>query len=181
MFQIYNSRNILYSILLQIKRQRVRMVHQFKMTKPTFDPSRNKLNQTDGSKNNTVYQKPKIMPPQYYYKLLGLVSSATSQQIKAAYYKLAKKFHPDASLPPQAATKFQEISNAYNILSNDLKRQQYDQLGYIIDDVKATKSIGSKGTVVSGNLEKYRPTKNGEFSNTAFMIVGHFLFQSRST
>jgi len=65
-----------------------------------------------------------------FYKTLGVNKSASAKEIKKAYYQQAKKYHPDANKDdPGAAKKFQQISEAYECLSDPGKRQQYDQLG----------------------------------------------------
>ncbi|WCJ40528.1 Chaperone protein DnaJ [Euphorbia peplus] len=64
-----------------------------------------------------------------YYATLGVPKSASSKDIKAAYRKLARKFHPDVNKEPGATEKFKEISNAYQVLSDDKKRALYDQYG----------------------------------------------------
>jgi curved DNA-binding protein len=65
-----------------------------------------------------------------YYKLLGLKKDATSDEIKKAYRKLAMKYHPDKNKGDKAAEeKFKQISEAYAVLSDKEKRQQYDQFG----------------------------------------------------
>ncbi|CDW61169.1 DnaJ CXXCXGXG and DnaJ domain containing protein, partial [Trichuris trichiura] len=62
-----------------------------------------------------------------YYEVLGIPRNASQKDIKKAYYQLAKKYHPDVNKnDPQAAKKFQEVSEAYEILSDEGKRQQYD-------------------------------------------------------
>ncbi|XP_053400676.1 protein tumorous imaginal discs, mitochondrial-like [Mercenaria mercenaria] len=67
---------------------------------------------------------------QDYYKVLGVDKNADAKDIKKAYYQLAKKYHPDVSKnDPNAAKKFQEISEAYEVLSDDTKRSQYDTFG----------------------------------------------------
>lgn len=65
-----------------------------------------------------------------YYDVLGVPRNASQKDIKKAYYQLAKKYHPDTNTgDPEAAKKFQEVSEAYEVLSDDGKRQQYDNWG----------------------------------------------------
>ncbi|CAD6192765.1 unnamed protein product [Caenorhabditis auriculariae] len=64
-----------------------------------------------------------------YYKTLGVGKDADSKSIKKAYFQLAKKYHPDVNKTKEAQEKFQEISEAYEVLSDDTKRQQYDAYG----------------------------------------------------
>ncbi|MBF0229356.1 MAG: DnaJ domain-containing protein [Desulfamplus sp.] len=64
-----------------------------------------------------------------YYKMLGVNKSATPQEIKKAYHKLAIKYHPDKNDDKNAEEKFKEISEAYAVLSDKEKRQQYDTYG----------------------------------------------------
>jgi molecular chaperone DnaJ len=65
-----------------------------------------------------------------YYEVLGVPKGADKDQIKDAYRKLAMQFHPDRNKSPEAEEKFKEISEAYAVLSDDQKRQQYDSLGH---------------------------------------------------
>jgi curved DNA-binding protein CbpA len=61
-----------------------------------------------------------------YYKVLNLSSTASSEEIKKSYRKLALQFHPDRNPSPQAKAIFQEINEAYNVLSDPVKRNYYD-------------------------------------------------------
>jgi molecular chaperone DnaJ len=65
-----------------------------------------------------------------YYEVLGVQRNAAKDEIKDAYRKLAMQYHPDRNKAPEAEEKFKEISEAYAVLSDDEKRQQYDMLGH---------------------------------------------------
>lgn len=65
-----------------------------------------------------------------YYEVLGVKRDASKDEIKDAYRKLAMQFHPDRNKDPGAEERFKEISEAYAVLSDDQKRQTYDQLGH---------------------------------------------------
>jgi molecular chaperone DnaJ len=73
-----------------------------------------------------------------YYEVLGVQKTATKDQIKDSYRKLALQFHPDRNKEAGAEEKFKEISEAYAVLSDDQKRQQYDQLGHAGFDQRYT-------------------------------------------
>lgn len=63
-----------------------------------------------------------------YYKVMGVAEQATPADIKQAYRKLARKFHPDVSKEKDAEAQFQEVGEAYEVLSNAEKRAEYDQI-----------------------------------------------------
>lgn len=76
-----------------------------------------------------------------YYETLGVSKTATAAEIKSAYRKLALKWHPDKNKTPEAEAKFKEINNAYSVLSDEKKKQMYDQVGH----AAYTRSGGASG------------------------------------
>ena len=64
-----------------------------------------------------------------FYEVLGVSKNASKDEIKSAYRKLAKKYHPDINKDPDAPKKFEEVQEAYDVLYDDNKRKQYDQFG----------------------------------------------------
>ena len=65
-----------------------------------------------------------------YYDVLGVERNASQDEIKRSFRKLAFQYHPDRNKEPDAEEKFKEISEAYAILSDPEKRQQYDAFGF---------------------------------------------------
>lgn len=66
-----------------------------------------------------------------YYEVLGVSKTASESELKSAYRKLAKKYHPDVNPgDKEAEAKFKEATEAYSVLSDADKRRQYDQFGH---------------------------------------------------
>lgn len=90
-----------------------------------------------------------------YYDVLGVSKKADASEIKKAYRKLAKKYHPDSNEGnARAAEKFKEINDAYDVLSDDKKRKLYDQYGDAAFDENAFHQNSSNGyykTYTNGN------------------------------
>ena len=75
-------------------------------------------------------------PTKDYYALLGIKKTATADEIRKAFRKLARKHHPDVNPgDKKAEERFKEISEANDVLSDEKKRKIYDQLGYYSDQI----------------------------------------------
>jgi molecular chaperone DnaJ len=81
-----------------------------------------------------------------YYEVLGVPRTASQEEIKKSYRKLARKYHPDVNPgDPTAEEKFKEVNEAYEVLSDDQKKAQYDQFGHAAFDASAFGGQGGAG------------------------------------
>uniref|UniRef100_A0A3P9IQA5 DnaJ homolog subfamily B member 9 n=1 Tax=Oryzias latipes TaxID=8090 RepID=A0A3P9IQA5_ORYLA len=84
-----------------------------------------------------------ILAKRDYYDILGVPKDATERHIKKAFHKLALKYHPDRNKGPDAEAKFREIAEAYETLSDDKRRREYDQFGH---SASSTDGPGGEGS-----------------------------------
>ena len=86
-----------------------------------------------------------------YYEILGVNKSASAEELKSAYRKLARKHHPDIDKTAGAAERFKEIGEAYQVLSDTQKKQAYDQFGHAAFD----RSQGFPGGAGAGGFNPF--------------------------
>ena len=87
-----------------------------------------------------------------YYEILGVQKNASADEIKSAYRKLAKQYHPDLNKTPEAQSKFKEINEAYEVLGDEKKRSNYDQFGNAEGQPNFGDFFGGGGFSASGNF-----------------------------
>lgn len=80
--------------------------------------------------NKLSYRSSTILLKEDFYKVLGVDRNASKSDIKKKYFELAKKYHPDVNKDPAAEKKFKEISEAYEVLEDEKKRELYDNYGH---------------------------------------------------
>ena len=65
-----------------------------------------------------------------YYEVLGVSRDASKEDLRSAYRRLARRYHPDVSKDDDAEERFKEVNEAYQVLNDDDRRAQYDQFGH---------------------------------------------------
>ncbi len=112
-----------------------------------------------------------------YYEVLGVSKDASDAEIKSAFRKLAKKYHPDVSKEKNAAEKFKEAQEAYAVLSDKEKRRSYDQFGHAAFDQNG----GFGGAGFSGFQDVDLSDIFGEIFGNGFGFGGSSFFNGGSS
>ncbi|MEI8067397.1 MAG: DnaJ C-terminal domain-containing protein [Candidatus Shapirobacteria bacterium] len=109
-----------------------------------------------------------------FYETLGVTKSASKDEIKSAYRKMALKNHPDRNKSPDAEEKFKEINEAYEVLSNDQKKSAYDQYGHSAFDQSSGGFGGHTYSQQNGPFSyTYTNSASGNpFGNSGFDFEG---------
>ncbi|XP_078096602.1 dnaJ heat shock protein family (Hsp40) member A3a isoform X2 [Mustelus asterias] len=104
-----------------------------------------------------------------YYEVLGIPRNSTQREIKKAYYQLAKKYHPDTNKDdPKAKEKFSHVAEAYEVLSDEVKRKQYDMYGTTGFDTGGSRSQQYWQSGPSVDPEELFKRIFGEFTGSGF-------------
>jgi len=114
------------------------------------------------------------MANQDYYQLLGISKSATADEIKKAYRKLALQYHPDRNKTKEGEEKFKEITQAYEVLSDTQKRQTYDQYGASAFEQGGAAGGNPFGGGAGGQNGQYGPFSYSYSSNGQGFDFGGF-------
>src|SRR5271167_2868913 len=97
-----------------------------------------------------------------YYDILGVSKSASADEIRASYRKLARKYHPDVTKnDPKLTEKFKEVQEAYDVLGDATKRKNYDEFGHA--DPRAQAAAGRGGA--ADPFESFRRSQQGRRGN----------------
>jgi len=124
-----------------------------------------------------------------YYKILDVKKDAKADEIKKAYRKLARKFHPDVNPNDKASEdKFKEIQEAYDVLSDEKKRKVFDRFGYYADNLDVNSPYGagaSGGAGGAGGFDfsgfSWEADQAGSSSSSSFRDIFSDLFSGGGT
>lgn len=134
----------------------------------------------NGQQGCTIYTTKKLQQKDYY-KTLGVSKNSTGKDIKKAYYELAKKYHPDTNKgDPNASKKFQEVSEAYEILSDDTKRREYDTYGQTMEQMGRNGGARSAGGATGGFGNSWQYSSNIDPEELFRKIFGDTNFHSQN-
>ncbi|KAL5974262.1 hypothetical protein ACLOJK_030926 [Asimina triloba] len=112
-----------------------------------------------------------------YYSTLGVSKSASSKDIKTAYRRLARQYHPDVNKEPGATEKFKEISAAYEVLSDEKKRSLYDQFG----EAGVKSSVGAGSAYTTNPFDLFEAVFGASIGGFTGMDPTGFRTRRRST
>lgn len=116
-----------------------------------------------------------------YYKILSVEKTATPEELKKAFRKLAKKFHPDVNPDnPKIEEVFKEINEAYGVLSDETKKAEYDRrmFGYSED---TTENSTEGKTFSKASYKKKENMSARDFTNTSTAFEDYFGFNPKGT
>ncbi|WPC17693.1 molecular chaperone DnaJ [Pediococcus inopinatus] len=103
-----------------------------------------------------------------YYEILGVSKDASADEIKKAYRKLSKKYHPDLNKAPGAEQKFKDVNEAYEVLNDEQKRARYDQYG----SADANAGFGGGGGFNSSDFGGFGGGNSGGFDDIFSQFFG---------
>lgn len=81
-----------------------------------------------------MFRASNVLNRKDFYSTLGVAKNASQDEVKKAYFKLAKTYHPDVNKAPEAKEKFAQINEAYETIGDESKRRIYDQTGMTGDE-----------------------------------------------
>src|SRR5260370_25060203 len=105
--------------------------------------------------------------PQYkdYYQTLGVSRTASEKEIKSAYRRLARQYHPDVNKDPKATDRFKVINEAYEVLSDAKKRTKYDQMGTDWERIEREQEFARQYQTQAGGQAAGGAAGFGDFSD----------------